>query len=171
MSYVTYDFLGKKVQYYSQEQGRVKSINGQTYLRGGRIVGFGFVLQDITDNPLIGKGLQQSGDYDYFGEIDSRFLNSIFTITSSMGLFGIFWYFFFMFSSSIALSKFFKKSMKYGLVIIIVLSSYAFNIHYWGITFIFLTFGYFSSFPNKTSLEYSTNIKEISIDKFIQENK
>jgi hypothetical protein len=142
--YNKYDFLGKKVQTYSTQEAFLASRSGKTYLSGSRLAGVPIVTQDIIRNPLFGKGLIQTGKYKYFGEMDSSFLNAIFSITSSMGLFGLFFFFYFIVKSSITISKIFREKDRYTLAIILIGGSFGFNIHVWSIVFTFITFSQFS---------------------------
>ena len=143
ISYTKYDFLGKKVNTYLEQSAHVVSRENKEYLSGSRLVGFPLVIQDVVNNPIFGKGLLSTSRYDYYGQIDSSFLNSLFTIASSMGLFGILWYLYFTIKSSLYLAEIFQSGMKYGFSFIILISSFGFNIHVWSIVFCFILFGYY----------------------------
>ena len=138
-----YDFLGKKVSVYTEKDIYVKYKHGRYAVSGSRLVGLPIIVQDLLNNPILGKGLVRTGNYEHYGEMESSFLNAIFTITSSMGLFGLFWFIIFTVKSSILISELLYIKEKYVLLLIILSSSFGFNLHIWSIIFCIITYSYF----------------------------
>jgi len=106
------------------------------------LVGLPLVLQDLSRNPIMGTALTGVNYYEGIGDIQSTHLNSLFTITSTMGLFGLFWWLFFLTKSSIKMGHMFS-SPHLSLTIIIILGSFGFNLHTWSILWVFVMYGYF----------------------------
>lgn len=138
-----YQFLSGKVSAFSKMEPYVISTEKGDVLEGSRIAGYSLVLQDLKTNPFFGKALKSIGDYSEYGEIKTWHLNSIYTITSTMGLVGLLLWLWFLINSSKALSKVYNHYPKYGFLIYIILISFGFNIHTFSIIFTFATYGYF----------------------------
>ncbi len=164
-----YQFLSGKVSAYSEMRPYVTSTPTGDVLAGSRIAGYSLVLQDLKKNPLFGKALISTGNYGEYGEIITWHLNSIYTITSTMGLVGLLLWLWFVVNSSKSLSKIYNHYSKYGFLIFIILSSFGFNVHSLSIIFTFATYGYFipttykitqkaSGRKSTISQEYNKNI-------------
>lgn len=166
-----YEFLGDKVESYSTREAYVQvDIAGNEKYSGSRLSGLPLVLQDLAKNPIMGKALSQEGEYKGIGEIASSHLNTLFTITSSMGLFGLFWWLFFLIKASKKIDNIFKPDANYTLIIIIMLSSFGFNLHIWSIVWVYVLFGVF--FKNELpKIGYSAIGSETSIDFDNQQEK
>ena len=137
------EFLGGKVEaYMTQEAYVADTYGGSDKLHGSRLVGLPLVLQDLSRNPIIGTALTGENYYEGIGDIQSTHLNSLFTITSTMGFFGLFWWLFFLTKSSKKMGQVFS-SPPLSLTIIIILGSFGFNLHTWSILWVFLMYGYF----------------------------
>lgn len=142
-----YDFLGDKFENYASQEAVVVSRSGDSYYKGSRLAGLPIVFQDLYRNPLMGKALSQEGLYEDIGTVRSGHLNALFTITSTMGLFGLFWWLYFLFRSSKRIDKIFKPDVGWMLVLIIMLSSFGFNLHLWSIILVFVLYDLFEKKP------------------------
>lgn len=137
------EFLGGKVEAYMTKEAYVADkYGGGDKLHGSRLVGLPLVLQDLSRNPIMGTALTGENYYEGIGDIQSTHLNSLFTITSTMGFFGLFWWLFFLTKSSKKMGQVFS-SPPLSLILIIFLGSFGFNLHTWSILWVFLMYGYF----------------------------
>lgn len=137
------EFLGGKVEaYMTQEAYVADKYGGGDKLHGSRLVGLPLVLQDLSRNPIMGTALTGENYYEGIGDIQSSHLNSLFTITSTMGLFGLFWWLFFLTKSSMKMGQVFS-SPPLSLILIIFLGSFGFNLHTWSILWVFVMYDYF----------------------------
>jgi len=137
------EFLGGKMDAYMTQDVYVADRYGAgDKLHGSRLVGLPLVLQDLSRNPIMGTALTGVNYYEGIGDIQSTHLNSLFTITSTMGLFGLFWWLFFLTKSSIKMGQVFS-SPPLSLILIIILGSFGFNLHTWSILWVFVMYGYF----------------------------
>ena len=147
------DFLGDKILDSASREVYMKKRNtGEEVLTGRRLVGFPLVAQDLSHNPLIGKGLLDKAEYKHFGFVSSVYTNSTYTILSSMGLFGFFWWFYLLNKSSKRYKKIFGLNSNYCFLIMIFTASFGFNLHFWSIIICFVFFDYMY-LDNKTIIE------------------
>ncbi len=154
-----YNFLGDKFEAYSSQEAVVVTQYGDAYYKGSRLAGLTIVLQDLSHNPIMGKALSQEGVYEDIGVVRSGHLNALFTIASSMGLFGLFWWFYFLIISSKRIDELFKPDANWSLVMIIVLSSFGFNLHIWSILWVFLLYGLFDkSIPHIPQIDSESSV-------------
>ncbi len=143
-----FEFLSGKVGVYTEiDPYLIPTVGGYT-LAGSRIAGYSLVLQDLKRNLFLGKALRTTGYYSGYGDFNVWHLNSIYTITSTMGLVGLLLWLWFLVNSSKELSKTYTHTPKYGLLVYIILASFGFNIHVFSIIFTFATYGYFLSRNN-----------------------
>jgi len=143
-----FEFLYGKVGVYTEANPYLLPAEGRYIIAGSRIAGYSLVLQDLKRNPFLGKALRNTGYYSGYGDFNVWHLNSIYTITSTMGLVGLILWLWFLVNSSVELSKTYNHTPKYGLVIIIILISFGFNVHSISTIFTFATYGYFLSRNN-----------------------
>ena len=102
---------------------------GETY-SAGRFAGLYIGWQDIKQFPLLGRGGITELSFGRTNLISLNIVNGIANIMSQFGSFGLITYLYAILKSSKELSEKFISSNKYGLVIIILIGSFSFSVHY-----------------------------------------
>lgn len=136
-------FMREKVEQTAQYEVSFQNRGGVVKYHGGRLAGLPIVLQDLAKNPFMGRALSQEGYYYGIGTYESTHLNSLYTILSHMGLIGFIFWIYCLFRSSLRFTKDFNHPGKYGLVVLVVIFSFGFNLHIWSIIFTLVMYGYF----------------------------
>jgi hypothetical protein len=102
---------------------------GKSY-SGGRFGGFYIAWQDFKNYPLFGTGGSSALSYGYLDEgVGVAIINGLASVMSTYGIYGLFFYLYFGFKSSLYLANRFKSNLKYGLFIIMMISSFSFSLH------------------------------------------
>ncbi|MFW5803755.1 MAG: O-antigen ligase family protein, partial [bacterium] len=111
---------------------------------GGRFGGAYIAWQDLKNYPFFGIGGSSALSYGYLDEgVGVAIISGLSSIISTYGLYGIIFYIFFTFKSSIYLAGKFKSNLKYGLFVIILISSLSFSLHSQVMLFTFIFYAAF----------------------------
>lgn len=122
---------------------------GESY-SAGRFAGLYIGWQDFKQFPLLGRGGVTELSYGKTNLISLNIVNGIANIMSQFGSFGIVIYLYALLKSSIEISKKYLSNNKYGLMIIILIASFSFSIHY---SIIFYTIIIYSLMVDKNNDE------------------
>ncbi|MEN6292048.1 MAG: hypothetical protein ABFD07_08570, partial [Methanobacterium sp.] len=156
-SFINLEFMQGKVDLYLETGSYFNDYGSTPILTGSRLSGLPLVLQDLRINPIMGKALSPVGTYSGIGEIYSTHLNSIFTIISSMGLFGfVVWLLFLVRSTQYYCYEYHCEDVL-SFPIIIILTSFGFNIHNQLIIFTMMSIGIFANIPKSITSNYKIN--------------
>jgi len=146
-SFTKLNFMQEKVKINIEVGAYIGTSPSTTYLTGGRLSGLPMVWEDLKRNPIMGKALSQYGNYSGIGVIKSTHLNSIFNIISSMGLFGFLVWLFLMVKSTQYYYYMYNCKDILSFPIIIITTSFGFNIHSQLIIFTMMSIGLFANQP------------------------
>ena len=155
--------MQSKVDFYIETGSHFDAYGTTPILTGSRLSGLPLVWQDLKRNPIMGKALSLYGYYSGVGEIYSTHLNSIFTILSSMGLFGfIVWLLFLIKSTHYYCFTYHCKDIL-SFPIIIITTSFGFNIHNQLIIFTIMSIGLFAN-QSKSVFYCNSNYSIATVD-------
>ena len=162
-SFINLEFMQSKVDFYIETGSHFDAYGTTPILTGSRLSGLPLVWQDLKRNPIMGKALSLYGYYSGVGEIYSTHLNSIFTILSSMGLFGfIVWLLFLIKSTHYYCFTYHCKDIL-SFPIIIITTSFGFNIHNQLIIFTMMSIGLFAN-QSKSVFYCNSNYSIATVD-------
>ena len=162
-SFIYLEFMQAKVEFYIETGSNFGAYGTTPILAGSRLSGLPLVWQDLKRNPIMGKALSSVGTYSGIGEIYSTHLNSIFTIVSSMGLFGfVVWLLFLVKSTKYYCYMYHCKDVL-SFPIIIILTSFGFNIHNQLIIFTMMSIGLFAN-QSKSVFYCNSNYSIATVD-------
>ncbi|OQC48379.1 MAG: hypothetical protein BWX61_00176 [Bacteroidetes bacterium ADurb.Bin035] len=155
-SFINLEFMQSKVDFYIETGSHFGAYGTTPILTGSRLSGLPLVWQDLKRNPIMGKALSSVGTYSGIGEIYSTHLNSIFSIISSMGLFGFWVWLLFLIKSTHYYCYIYHCKDILSFPLIIITTSFGFNIHSQLIIFTMMSIGLFANTPKYINSNYQS---------------
>jgi len=155
-SFFNLEFMKPKIDLYIETGSNFGAYGTTPILSGSRLSGLPLVWQDLKRNPIMGKALSSVGTYSGIGEIYSTHLNSIFSIISSMGLFGFWVWLLFLIKSTHYYCYIYHCKDILSFPLIIITTSFGFNIHSQLIIFTMMSIGLFANTPKYINSNYQS---------------